>query len=144
MDNINEVLSTEESIDERNKLISAHGKATSMMLYRHLVTKIEYGDDVEEEKGSEIIDEDTIDAALAWLSSDQVFFTEFIKAVNDYINETTVSVIGVPVFKCPVCGTMQEANTGYVDEQLNELIPLNVIQTFFVLLGQRVTRINYR
>ena len=134
-DMVDRVLEKEANSDERNDLILQHGKASAIRQYAHWVASIEYETNV-------VDDKDTLNALLGILSADDEIRAEFIKGVIEYINSSTVSIIGLPAYDCPACGTSQEGEA--ISSVYKNIIPLDVVQLFFVLLTQRLERLSDR
>lgn len=132
---IDKTLSAKASDNERNALITRHGQATTMRQYGHWVESIEVGTKV-------IEDRETIEKMLDRLSADNTIRLSFIKKVVEYINSSTLGVIGLPAYTCPVCSEDQEEETPV--KGFKDVIPLDVIQLFFVLITQRIQRISLR
>jgi hypothetical protein len=132
---VDKVLSAKAGDSERNALITRHGQATTMRQYSHWVESIEVGTKA-------IEDRETIEKTLDRLSADNTIRVSFIEKVVDYINSSTLGVIGLPAYKCPVCKEDQEAETPV--KGFKDVIPLDVIQLFFALITQRIQRISQR
>lgn len=135
VETVNKALSAEARDIERNEIITRHGQASAMRQYSHWVDSIEIGSNV-------IDDLESIEKNLNVLSANDEIRTQFITEVVDYINKSTVSVIGIPVFDCPVCGSEQSGNINLPHH--TNVIPLDVIQVFFALLTQRLERMSAR
>lgn len=118
---------------ERESFITKHCQATAMRQYQHWVKEIEHGDNSYD-------DQETIEKLLDSLSTDDEVREAFIQEVIDYINQSTISVIGIPVFDCPKCGGTQEEKSS----PKNALIPLDVNQVFFGLVSQQLAKIESR
>lgn len=134
-DTVNRTLSLNANDEERNTLITRYGQASAMRQYVHWIDSIEYDTNV-------INDSETLESTLDVLSSDDEIRTQFIKGVIDYINHNTLSIIGIPVYDCPKCNKTQE-----VDHQLpmhTNIIPIDVIQLFFALLGSKMGSLTSR
>lgn len=117
---------------QRNQMVVRHGQATAMRQYSHWVDSIEYETNI-------INDPETIETLLNTLSADDNARTEFTKEVINYINSSTIAVIGIPVFDCPSC---KKTNEGYFKLPAHKnIIPLDMTQVFFGLLTQRLERI---
>lgn len=121
--------------EERNKYLLSHGQAQAMRQYSHFVHAIVVGDE-------EIDDPADIDSILADLSSQDQIRSTFLEKVQTFQNEGIVSFIAIPNYKCPACGGLQ--NPKAIDGQDHELIPLDVAQTFFPLLMQKLSTIEDR
>lgn len=121
---------------DRNQYIIRHGQATTMRQYVHWVESMEFESNV-------IDDKETIEQVFNTLSSDNGIRNKFIDEVVNYINESTVAVIGIPVFDCPKCSAPQETDV-QVAPKLKNIIPLDVIQLFFELITQRLMKVAER
>lgn len=128
---VNEAVSEVEDDNERNTVIHRHAQASSMRQYAHWVETVEIGTNV-------IDDSETICLMLDVMSGDDAIRGNFITEVIKYINESTLSVVGLPVFDCPNCGKDQSVDT--VNKEFVNIIPLDVIQLFFALSTQRIQR----
>ena len=89
---------------------------------------------------SVIDDLETIEKLLNTLSADDIVRESFIQEVIDYINSSTISVIGIPVFDCPKCQGGQDDPSS----PLKGIIPLDVNQVFFGLATQQLAKIESR
>jgi hypothetical protein len=132
VDFVDTSLGKDPTTNERNTYITRHGQATAMRMYSHWVSNIEMG-------GNTIEDAATINTTFNVLSSNDTLRNNFYKEVQKFINETTITVIGIPVFDCPVCGTSQEVEHEHTHHK--NVIPLDAAQLFFDLLGQRLKRL---
>jgi hypothetical protein len=133
-DLVDRVLGADADDDDRNALIVDHGKASFMRQYGHWVSSIEFATNT-------VDDRETIDSLLDMLSADDEVRVRFTEAVVQYINTSTISVIGIPVYECPSCGSAQEIHD---QGPYRNLIPLDVMSLFFGLLTQRLRRMNER
>jgi hypothetical protein len=114
---------------ERDDYITDQGRLTALRQYSHWVNRIEVGDDA-------IEDQETIEALLGTLSSDEKISKVFFESVGKYIDNSTLSVIAIPKYDCPKCGGEQ---TGDIHaNQHPHLLPLDVVRIFFTLLDQRI------
>lgn len=129
---VDRALGTDAKDEERNGVITRHGQASAMRQYSHWVDTIEYSSNV-------VDDLETIEKLLDQFSADDVVRQSFIQHVIDYINKSMISVIGIPVFNCPKCGSAQEGSLKL--PAYTNIIPLDVIQVFFDLHTQRLERI---
>lgn len=132
---VNRTLGLNANDEERNTLVTRYGQASAMRQYVHWIDSIEYDTNT-------INDPETLETLLDVLSADDIIRTAFIKGVTDYINACTISIIGIPVYDCPKCNKTQE-----VDHQLpahTNIIPIDVIQLFFALLGSKMGSLTSR
>lgn len=133
---VNKTLGSDADINERNSLINKHGQAAAMRQYVHWIKSINYGDDIT------INDADTINKAIDTLTADDYLREEFLSNIVKYINTSSISIIGIPVYDCPVCGATHESTSELPTHK--NIIPLDVIQLFFVLVTQRLSKIMER
>ena len=129
---VEKAIGNDVSENERNNIIIRHGQASAMRQYSHWIDSIEYDTNI-------IDDRDTIETVIETLSSDDEIRNEFMTTVVDYINKSTISIIGIPVFDCPNCGKSQESHLELPAH--TNIIPLDVMQVFFGLMSQRLTRL---
>ena len=148
VESINRALGMDPNVEERNVAINQMGKATTLCQYSHWIESIEFGevsvkaDSADQRAISMVKDMATIEDTLKALSSTDTIRERIIQEVLDYINDSTISVIGVPAFDCPVCHAPQEGDQIYPKKR--SVIPLDVLQVFFGLLSQRLDRIETR
>ena len=135
VDVINSSLSNTARDDERNILVERYAQASSMRQYVHWVESIEIDSNI-------IDDRETIEMTLNVMSADDKIREHFLSEVVNYINESTMAIVGIPVHDCPACG--EEQKDTVVNSEFTNVIPLDVIQLFFVLTTQRVLKISSR
>ena len=82
---------------------------------------------------------ETLSNIMNRISSQDDIRNEIIEAVRNYIDHTSLTVIGIPTYKCPACGG--ENKVEGTQESFEGIIPLDVYNTFFLLLVQAVGRI---
>lgn len=123
------------SMDEqvRDSYLLDQTRATIMREYAHCVQALHVD-------GDDYTDTDAIENILAECSSRDDLRTAFKKEIGKYLDSSLVSLIAIPSYTCPKCGTHQVVE-GF---QYPELIPIDVGQTFFSLLGQRIQKIQTR
>jgi hypothetical protein len=129
---VEKTLGTDASENEKNTLIVRHGQASAMRQYVHWVDSIEVDTNV-------VDDTETIEETIDVLSSNNAIRTSFINSVIEYINKSTISVIGIPTFKCPKC-KMEQTSEQPLPRHEN-IIPLDVHQLFFALATAQISRI---
>lgn len=115
---------------KRIELINQHIKTSILQQYNHFVDSIEIEDSI-------ITDPETIRKSLNLFSSDEDIRTQFFEQVNKFIEKNTLAIVGIPTYTCPSCGYKNEEKNMPVNFQ--DVIPLDVINIFFVLLTQRVS-----
>lgn len=146
---VNTALGMDASDDARNKEVNKRVKATALNQYIHWIESLEFGqleplpNSTEEPSITRIVNRDTIAKSLDRLSSTDSIREEIIQEVQNYIGNTTMSIIGVPAYDCPVCGKPQDDTSGNYPRHVS-VIPLDVIQVFFALLERRIRRIGSR
>lgn len=132
---VNKALAQNVTNDERNSYIMNHGQVSAMLQYIHWIDTLTFD-------GADIDDVETIEKLLTALSSDDLIRTGFMDELDSYINQSTISVIGIPTYDCPACG--EEQKPAKVLPNHSNIIPLDVYQLFFTLLVQRLERIQVR
>lgn len=89
-----------------------------------------------------ITEEQYILEALYNLSLDEKASEEINTSIREYINEAMIALIATPAYDCPVCGHPNENNVSN-NETFKDLVPLNMIETFFVLSALRIQKVHY-
>jgi hypothetical protein len=135
VDSVEKVASQDLSAEEKENLIIAHGKSSTLRQSTHQVKCIEFDSNI-------IEDAQTIEETLNVLSADDAITNRFFKLLNEFNNNATIAVVGIPTYNCPNCG--QEQKTTLDNPQFVNIIPLDVIQLFFDLITQRMQRIDLR
>lgn len=135
VDMVESALGRDPGTEERNTLLQEHGLASILCQYSHWVSDLSFG-------SIDVKDIDTVNSALTHMSSDDELRTKILQAIKSYINDSTISVIGIPTYDCPGCKAPQ---TKPSDKGLySEIIPLDVIQVFMHLVRQRIARLTSR
>ena len=129
----------------RNDYLINHAQASSMRQYAHYVKAV-FVDD------NEIDGTEEIDNALSDLTARDDTRTLFMEKVAEFLDESVISFIGIPTYKCPACGGSQrhskaqedEITAGLMSVTCPEMIPLDVAQTFFPLMVKKLHTIQQR
>lgn len=132
---VDRVLGAEASTAERNALITRHAQASSLRQYVHWIDSFEFS-------GNTVDDKETIETNLALLSSDDEIRPQIMEKVVNFINQSSISVIGIPTYDCPACGNEQKPIIAL--PRHTNIIPLDVIQLFFGLHIQKLEKIRVR
>lgn len=132
---VEEAMGSDVSDVEKNRQIDLHGKASSMRQYRHWIKSIEFDDNI-------IEDSNTIDRLISDLSSSDNIRDKFMEEVRKYINDSTISMVGIPVYACPKCGIDQEDKN--IKKEFANIIPMDLVQIFFHLLAHRLRKMIQR
>lgn len=135
VDNVEKTAGSDLPKTEKDALIVRYGQATATRQYSHWIESIEYDSNI-------IDDRETVENTLDLLSGDDEIRNQFIQKVIDYINSSSVSVIGIPVYDCPACH--KEQKTPLVLPAMTNIIPLDVMQVFFELTTQRLQKMTDR
>lgn len=135
-------LGTDATEERKNEIIDMHSRATQMREYSHWIESMEFGENTVEDKES-------IERLLNDLSADDVMRIELMNGIAKYISDSTVSLIGIPNFNCPVCGELQKNAIDSTGKEktyprLTEVLALDTYQVFFTLVEQRRLRISQR
>lgn len=128
IENIVETIETSvkeaDNLSSRNKYIQLHAKCSRMRNYAHWVKSIS-GEDFE------ITDKETIYNCLNSLSCDEETISQYEKNIANYIDKSTMAVVGIDVYKCPSCHKDQKDNLGF--SRFDRIIPLDLVKIFFDL-----------
>lgn len=128
---------TKEPLD-RDKYLMEQAQATAMRQYAHLV-KCFVVDDIE------IDGREDIEGILNDLTPVDATREAFITNALQFIEDSTISGVGIPTHTCPSCGGNQRPfDKKGNDAKYPEIIPLDISQLFFQLLLRRVLKIRQR
>lgn len=148
VESVNRALGNNATDRERNEQITRQSKAATICQYAHWIESVEYGEisvnpeNPDNNAVAVIRNKETVLESLKTLSSIDSIRNKIIDSVKDYIEDSTVAIIGVPAYTCPVCQKDQVGETKY--PRRTAVIPLDVLQVFFALLIQRLSRIENR
>ena len=127
-DNILAVVTEDTTPDARRDLYESLATASELRLYQHWVKRIDLDDD----NNNSIGDEKTIASTMGAWTRDPNLREQFFTAMDKYIANSTVSVIGLEPLVCPNCGKSharpEQALRGKVD-----YVPIDVVQVFSAL-----------
>lgn len=123
---------------EKERYIYEHGRATLLQQYSHWVKSIGIVDDEHPEGMRYIDEEDAVAETLGALSSNIDISNRILEEIGKYIDEATISVIGIPRYSCPSCKQPQIEEHEKGD---THIIPLDVDAVFFTLRRQRIGRV---
>lgn len=135
VDNVTKALGMNANSKERDEYILNNGRATAMRQYIHWVSSIRIGT-------NSIEDTETLESTFDTLSSDDKIREEFMEGIESYINDSALTVIGVPTYDCPKCGSPQNSHVEL--PRHTNVIPIDVYNAFFILLVQRLQKIQSR
>lgn len=125
----------EPNDDERNQFINEQSKANNMRQFIHWVEAIEIAG-----MPHAIEDPETLELTIDTLSADDEIADLYFDAIGKYIDDSTISVVAIPTHSCPNCGEQVKSDL----PRFPNLLPLDVMSTFFTLLGQSMERIRNR
>lgn len=128
-------ISNTASVSERNNYMINVAKSETLRQYSHWIESIEIN-------SNRIEDRETIEQTLSALSAGDELRENIIKKVQEYIDDTVISLVGIPSYNCPNCDKPQE-HVPAIPRFVN-IIPLEVYTIFFILLMQRVSKIAMR
>lgn len=134
-------LGKDASTTARDEYIKTVAQASAMNQYCHAVAKLE-------KDGNFTEDDATNRQVLAAMSQDPAMVEELTTQVVKYIEDSTLSIIAIPDYTCPDCGKSQLSDdvkeTQSKDPEFRNLIPIDMIQVFFILLQRRISLIRGR
>lgn len=124
--------------EDRNQYILTMSKTMSLRQYTHFIKEVQFTDDPTDPDSTNYLrDKDTIEDAMDTLSKDLEIADMIVEKVSNYIDSTTMAVVGIPKYSCPVCGTDQ----GKFLPEDKYIIPLDVVRIFFTLQNQRLLKV---
>ena len=127
---VNEVFTQDMSAKQRNEMIWDRARASSMRQYAHWVESIDTA------HGQKMPGREDIANTVASLSADNEIRDKYYAAMKEYINDSTVALIGVP-----------QAHPDEASQALprfENIIPLDPISVFSSLLSQKIQQIRLR
>ena len=119
--------------DEKETEIMKHARATSMRQYDYWINGLSFNENI-------VTDKPTIRTLINHLSSEDNIRKEYLKGVLEYINDTTVVVVGVPSYDCPSCSKPQQ-DENKKDTVFKDFIPVDLLSIFFYLGEQKIQKI---
>lgn len=143
------------SAEERNQFIISSARATAVRHYAHYIDRITVRND-KADMDNEIVDRETLEETLSDISSNEGYFNKIVNAVSEFIEQSTVSMIAIPRYRCPNCDhdqgvVVHEPDPNNPDAPVPDptevdakthpyLIPLDMSALFFTIIGRRITR----
>lgn len=123
-------LTGETSFKDKNTYINQQARLSTLRQYGHWIKRIVHGEVAVVEEPSEI------NNMLNILSGNEELVDKFLKEIKAYIDDSTISIVAIPSYKCPSC------HKPMTSEELRHpnLIPLDALATFFTLRDQRLSR----
>lgn len=122
--------------EERNRYISEQGVATGLRQYAAWIDKLILLDANGHSEG--VIDQiEDIEDTISVLTSNEEVYESFFNHIGEFIENTTISVIGVPRIQCPVCQQPMAPE----HKQHPHLVAVDVPSVFFTLVDQRMRKI---
>lgn len=127
---INGIFDETDSMSDIDEYALKHSLLTTMREFSHWVKQIHI-DDLAVMSGDK-----EIDGALEVLSSSKEAVDIFMQAIRKYIEDCTVSFIGVSNYDCPKCGEPTRSR----DNIHPQIIPIDMLTLFFALQARRLMR----
>lgn len=112
----------------RDSYIMDQGKATNMRQFAHWVESLSVS-------GNLIDDDETLELTIDALSSSDEIRDKFFKGVKEYVEDATMSIIAIPA-------TEEEDKSEL--PRFPHLLPIDAMSVFFILLVQKVQKIQDR
>jgi len=88
------------------------------------------------DKDMTFTNENMVQEILAGINEAGDFSKLIHKRIKEYIDDITLATIAIPKWSCPACG--KEPSEEYLRHP--QLIPLDIIDVFFILLGQKIQK----
>ena len=140
---VSSVEETFEGLDENDNLknirISEQARASTLRQYVSWISKCEIIECVSTSSPSPayITDRSTIEAACESMTSSADACDTIFKAIGNFIDQSTINVIGLPSYDCPNCG---ESNNPELSSH-PDIIPIAIDEIFFILIRHWTIRV---
>lgn len=126
--------SLELSTQDRNEYLRTSSHLQELCKYHHWIERISWDveqTDLDDEGTSEgwMDSPDDIFSTLGSISASEELKDELMGAIEKYITDVTVAIVGIPDYECSNCGTKQTE-----DNNVSGIIPLNVTNVFTALV----------
>lgn len=118
----------------KQDLLQQYVSASMLRQYSHFIDYIE-----DEGNGNVVRDRDTINSLLEVFSAQDDLRAELSEAILKFKSDTTLALVGIPTYDCPVCKLNQ--NPEPASDKFVSLIPLDVMMLFFTSLTLRISKI---
>jgi len=123
--NANQILKESTHVDKPEDAEELLVKSYYLQLYIHYIKSIKIDD-------AKLTSIEDIKEALNTMVSNDDTRTKFLADIHAYIDNSLVSIVGIPNFRCESCNIAQSKH---------ELIPLAVFEYFFILLHSRYEKV---
>ncbi len=133
VNHVEELAGSGVSKDDKEELFARYSLSSYLNRYAHFIKSLSFG------IFEECTDPEDIKRYLPQLSSDDSIRTNLDKEIKKFINDTTISVVGIPLYDCENCGEPQTNEVVYPRHQ--NIIPLDVPNVFFQLASRRLKTI---
>jgi len=118
-------MDTDSEITKNNKVLTIMSTVIAG-IYNTFVYEIK------DDKGLIVNDRLTIDAVLEALSLDTELRKTFVTSCKEFVNDSTITIIGTPTWYCSKCNTEQITPDEHNNSLHKYIIPINVVEYFFV------------
>ena len=136
VDMVEELFKGEKLTDEmKNMRILEFSKLSALRQYASWINKIILKN--EDSDSSVVDDRDTISTLCESLTKNTMACKLLFEAVGKYIDDSIISIIGIPNYTCPSCNAPQSDK----DSKYPEIIPLSIESIFFTLIRQLTNRL---
>lgn len=116
---------------ERDTYILEQGAMTAFRQYAHWIDRLVIS-------GSEKIDDrKSIEESISLLTANDDVFKTYFEGMQKFIDGSTIALTAIPRFNCPSCGAPMSDE----DRRHPHLIPINMSNLFFTILGQRIVKV---
>lgn len=127
-----ELFSKTDTAVTKNAKINEIVAVNSLGLYNSFVKKLSIDGEI-------VSDETTVNEILEMFTNDIVLFDSVMDAIKDYISLSPIALPAIANYNCTVCTGDQ--NPDMAKTPFKELIPLNLIESFFDLSALRMQKV---
>ncbi|MBE0438198.1 MAG: hypothetical protein IBX57_00330 [Gammaproteobacteria bacterium] len=138
-----EAVRADSKTTDLDELIFNNAKTTILRQYAHWVSEFLVYTEGNEDSHVTIKDKETMESILSSISSNDAYYERFTDEIRKYIEDSTMALIAIPKYPCPVCGGEQHTDVGgeLGGKSHPHLLPIDVLHTFFILLDQHTFKV---
>ena len=114
----------------RDIYMANQARNTACRKYSHWVKEIVF---TKGEVQNRIVDRDSIEASLQVITANKEVFSKYMKGIDDFIEDQSVSIIGFPNYACPACGQHH-----LTPEPRQTIVPIDPVSVFLALQRYRL------
>jgi len=123
---VNEIIRSSKAFEDEKEAEILILNTMYLSTYIHYVKRIVVNGKIMDDVGD-------LHKSLEMLSNQPKIRKNIKSKITDYIDNSLVSIVGIPDFMCPICGSTQKSEED--KSNFKSFIPLNMLDYFFTHLG---------